>query len=223
MERPFRDRLDAGWALAEQLARSGIDRTAIVLALPRGGVPVGAVIASRLGLPLDVFLVRKLGVPGQDELAMGAVATGGVLVLNRDVVDALGLSAQDVRDVARQERAELERRERAYRAGRPPPEVAGRPVLLVDDGLATGATMTAAVRALRPLGPASITVAVPLAPEEVCARLEAEADRVVCLRRERFFLSVGGGYEEFRQVSDDEVRDLLARAGAQGAPAPADR
>src|SRR3989440_8908914 len=207
----FRDRRDAGRLLAEKLAAYASRPDVLVLALPRGGVPVAYEVAHRLGAPLDVFVVRKLGVPGHEELAMGAVATGGVRVLNDQLVEQLGIPDQMIDAVAARERQELARRERLYRGGRPPPDVRGRRVILVDDGLAIGATMRAAVMALRQLQPARIVVAVPTASPETCEELKAEADDVVCAITPEPFLAVGHWYEDFSQTTDEEVRDLLTR------------
>ena len=182
-----------------------------MLALPRGGVPVAYEVARALGAPLDVFVVRKLGVPGYEELAMGAVATGGVRVLNDDIVTGLRIPGYLIEAVTAQEQAEVKRRERAYRGGRPPPDMRGRTVLLVDDGLATGATMRVAVKALRQQQPARIVVAVPVAAAETCTALQADADEVVCGITPAPFHSVGRWYEDFSQTTDEEVRDLLAR------------
>jgi putative phosphoribosyl transferase len=184
----------------------------MVLALPRGGVPVGYEVAQALHAPLDVFLVRKLGVPGHEELAMGAVATGGVRVLNEQVVRALHIPEQVIDAVARWELEELARRERLYRGDRPPPDVHGRTVILVDDGLATGATMLAAVRALRQQHPARIVVAVPIASRDTCELLRDEVDDVICAATPDPFYAVGLWYENFEQLTDEEVRELLARA-----------
>jgi predicted phosphoribosyltransferase len=187
-----------------------------VLALPRGGVPVAARVARALGAPLDVFVVRKLGVPGHEELAMGAIASGGVQVVNEQVVGRLGLGEADLRRAAESEGRELARRERSYREGRPPPDLTGRVVILVDDGLATGSTMRAAVAAARRLGPARVVVAVPTAPPPTCQRLRQEADEVVCATTPRPFRAVGNSYRSFPQTSDEEVRDLLRAAWATG-------
>ena len=245
----FHDRTSAGRALARRLRPYAARPDVLVLALPRGGVPVayevaralrapldvflvrklgvpgqeelamGAIatggvpvaheVAAALGAPLDVFVTRKLGVPGQEELAMGAVASGGVRVLNELVLAETGVSERQLEAVTRGELAELGRQERAYRGMRPGPQLRDRVVILVDDGLATGASMTAAVRALRPLGPSRIVVAVPAAPAEACAQLTTLADEVVCLLTPRPFLSVGQWYEEFGQTTDEEVRRLL--------------
>jgi putative phosphoribosyl transferase len=217
MER-FRDRYDAGRQLAEVLNTRGY-RNPVVMGLPRGGIPVAYEVARELGAPLDVFVVRKLGVPYQPELAMGAIASGGILVRNDDVLRMLGNAEQALAAVERAERVELERRERLYRGNRPPAAVRARDVLVVDDGLATGATMKAAVLALEQAGAAHVIVAVPVGPPETCAELEALADEVVCLRRPARFMAVGQWYEEFGQTSDDEVRELLdlSAAGESGA------
>jgi predicted phosphoribosyltransferase len=222
MWRRFRDRREAGRLLAARLAPYRGRPDVLVLALPRGGVPVGYEVARALGAPLDVFLVRKLGVPGHEELAMGAVASGGVQVLNADVLAGLGLSDRVVAAVAARELQELERRERLYRGARPPRDVQGRTVILVDDGLATGATMRAAIHALRRRGAARIVVAVPVAPLQTCAELRAEADEVVCLVTPEPFLAVGLWYDDFTQTSDDEVRALLADSAGEQAVVPPD-
>ncbi len=207
----FHDRRDAGRMLAAKLSAYAHRRDMIVLALPRGGVPVAYEVARVLGAPLDVFVVRKLGVPGHEELAMGAVATGGVRVLNDSVVRALGIPDDVIDAVAAQEERELERRERLYRDGRPPPDVQGKMVILVDDGLATGASMQAAIKALRQQHPARIVIAVPVAAPEICEALRAEVDEVICALTPDPFLAVGFWYEDFSQTTDDEVRYLLAR------------
>lgn len=208
----FRDRRDAGRKLAAKLSayanRSGV----MVLALPRGGVPVGYEVAQVLGAPLDVFVVRKLGVPGCEEVAMGAVASGGVRVLNRDLIGQIGIPDDLIDAVTAREEAGLARRERLYRGRRPPPDVRGNTVMLVDDGLATGATMQAAVEALRKLAPARIVVAVPIAPRAACEEMRRTADEVACAMTPEPFRSVGRWYEKFEQATDREVRDLLARA-----------
>ena len=208
---PFRDRSEAGRILAAQLAAYADRPDVLVLALPRGGVPVAYEVARALGAPLDVFVVRKLGVPGYEELAMGAVASGGVRVLNDDIVTGLRIPGYLIEAVTAQEQAEVKRRERTYRGGRPPPDMHGRTVLLVDDGLATGATMRVAVKALRQQQPARIVVAVPVAAAETCTALQADADEVVCGITPAPFHSVGRWYEDFSQTTDEEVRDLLAR------------
>lgn len=218
----FRDRREAGRQLASQLIAYKGRPDIIVLALPRGGVPVAYEVARALGAPLDVFIVRKLGVPGYEELAMGAVATGGMRVINADVVDKLGIPQYLIDAIAQQEEGELARRERVYRGGRAPPQLRGRTVILVDDGLATGSTMLAAIRALRQRDPARIAVAVPVASRDTCDAMRAEADEVVCLLTPEPFQAVGRWYEDFSQTSDDEVRELLARARQRSAPPPED-
>ena len=212
MKTQFVNRREAGEELATKLAAYANRPDVLVLALPRGGVPVGFAVARALNVPLDVFLVRKLGVPGHEELAMGAVASGGVRVLNPDVVEMLRIPAAIIDTVASRELQEIERRERRYRARRPAVEVQGRTLILVDDGLATGATMRAAVTALRQRRPARVIVAVPTAAPETCADLRTEVDEVVCARTPEPFYAVGLWYDDFTQVSDDEVRDLLAAA-----------
>src|ERR1700736_3888502 len=209
--RPFHDRTEAGRLLAGKLAAYANRTDVIVLALPRGGVPVAYEVARALNAPLDVFVVRKLGVPGYEELAMGAVATGGVRVLNDRIVETLRIPDYIIETVTAQEQQELRRRERLYRGGRPPPQVRGRTVILVDDGLATGATMRAAIMALRQLQPARIVVAIPTGSPETCEELKAEVDEVVCAITPDPFLVVGHWYEDFSQTTDEEVRDLLAR------------
>ncbi len=211
-ETQYQDRPEAGRLLSQQVARDHRGEDVVVLALPRGGVPVAFEVAEALDAPLDLMLVRKLGVPGQEELAMGAIASGGVRVLNEDVVQALAISPETLEAVARDQEAELTRRERAYRGGRPYPELAGKTVVLVDDGLATGATMRAAVAATRQHRPRAVVVAVPVAPRETVEVLGQEADEVVCPATPEPFMGVGMWYEDFRQTSDDEVRDLLARS-----------
>jgi predicted phosphoribosyltransferase len=217
-DRLFRDRSDAGRVLAGLLDHYRGRADVVVLALPRGGVPVGYEVATALGAPLDVFSVRKLGVPGHEELAMGAIASGGVLVLNDDVIRGLGISPETIQRVAEEEGRELLRREQAYREGRPALDVIGKVVILADDGLATGASMRAAVQALRELRPARIVVAVPAAPESACQELAAMADEVVCATTPSPFSAVGASYWDFTQVTDEEVRDLL-RAAATSRPA----
>jgi putative phosphoribosyl transferase len=214
MKYRFQDRTDAGRALAGALTRYRADANAIVLALPRGGVPVGYEVATALGLPLDVLVVRKLGMPSQPELAMGAVASGGAVVLNEDVVRYLPRGSNAVEQVKARELQELTRRENSYRGDRPALQMRGRTGILVDDGLATGATMEAAVRALRTLDAARIVVAVPVASIEARGRIAAVADEVVCLQAPPFFSAVGQWYERFNQTEDDEVRELLARSRA---------
>ena len=214
MPAAFRDRTEAGQLLAERLTDYAGRPDVLVLALPRGGVPVAYEVARALVAPLDVFVVRKLGVPGHEELAMGAIASGGEYVLNDDVVEALRIPRHVIEAVSARELRELERRERAYRGDRPAPKVRGRTVILVDDGLATGATMRAAVHALRRLGPARIVVAVPTAAPSTCEEFRHEADECVCNITPEPFHGVGLWYEDFSQTTDDEVRDLLKRAAA---------
>jgi putative phosphoribosyl transferase len=207
----FRDRTDAGRQLADELLHYGGRNGVIVLALPRGGVPVAAEVASRLALPLDVFVVRKLGVPGHEELAMGAIASGDVRVLNRDVIDAISVPDEIIDAVTALEREEFKRRELSYRGDRRAPEVQGRTVILIDDGLATGASMRAAVAALRPQDAAKIVVAVPVGAPSTCRELQSVADEVICLSAPHAFVGVGQYYEDFSQTSEDEVRALLER------------
>ncbi|HXG94065.1 MAG TPA: phosphoribosyltransferase [Blastocatellia bacterium] len=212
MARKFIDRVDAGRALAERLRAFANRPDVLVLALPRGGVPVAYEVARALNAPLDIFLVRKLGVPGHEELAMGAIATGGVRVLNEDVVRYLRIPNDVIERAARREQQELERREQAYRGDTVPLDVQGRTVILIDDGLATGSTMRAAVAALRKQQPAQIIIAVPVAAEQTCEEFRAEVDEVVCARTPEPFQAVGLWYEDFSQTTDEEVRDLLERA-----------
>src|ERR1700716_3078342 len=207
----FRDRREAGRLLAEKLAPYANRPDVLVLALPRGGVPVAYEVARALGAPLDVFVVRKLGVPGYEELAMGAVATGGVRVLNDQIVDRLGIPDHLIEAVAPREQQELSRRERLYRGGRPPPNIRGGTVILVDDGLATGATMHAAIQALRQQQPARIVVAVPTASPETCEEMRAEVDDVICAITPEPFHAVGLWYQDFTQTTDEEVQDLLTQ------------
>jgi predicted phosphoribosyltransferase len=212
-QRPrFRDRSHAGAELAGHLAHLRERTDVVVLALARGGVPVAGEVAREIGAPLDIFVVRKLGVPGHRELAMGAIASGGVRVLNEDVLRWYGISPDVVEEAAREEQAELERREREYRQGRVPIELRGRVVLLIDDGLATGSTMKAAVQAVRSHAPARVVVAVPVGSPETCRELASVADEVVCARQPPSFSAVGQWYEEFSQTTDEEVRRLLREA-----------
>ena len=208
----FRDRAEAGRELAGRLGKFVGRDDVIVLALPRGGVPVAFEVARSLRMPLDVFLVRKLGVPGHEEHAFGAVASGGVRVVNGHLIKALGLSPESIASIEASEIRELERRERVYRGDRPPSRIAGRTVILVDDGLATGATMLAALTALRQEQPKWLVVAVPVAGPEVCDTLHAAADEVVCLLAPRMLSAIGLWYDEFSQATDEEVRSLLERA-----------
>ena len=213
-ERLVRDRRDAGHVLAGLLEEYRGRDDVVVLALPRGGVPVAYEVATALGAPLDVFLVRKLGVPGREELAMGAIASGGIIVLNDDVVRGLGIAPEDIERVAEREGRELVRREQLYREGRPMPDLAGKTVILVDDGLATGASMRAAIQALRGLRPLHIVVAVPAAPAPTCRELANEVDQVICATTPSPFYAVGASYWDFEQTTDEEVRDLLRAASA---------
>lgn len=208
----FHNRREAGRELAKRLAEFAGRQDVLVLALPRGGVPVAYEVAEALKAPLDVFVVRKLGVPGYEELAMGAVASGGVRVLNRQTVEQLQISDRIIDQVTSKEQKELARRESLYRNGRPPPEVHGRTAILVDDGLATGATMKAAIEALRQQQPASIIVAVPVAAAETCEALRDLADEVICAFTPEPLYAVGAWYVDFSQTSDEEVRSLLAQA-----------
>ena len=220
MQSRFRDRVEAGRRLAADLTEYAHRPDVVVLALPRGGVPVAYEVARALGAPLDVFVVRKLGIPGHAEVAMGAIATGDVRVLNESLVRSVRIPRDVIETVTAREREELARRERLYRGNRPPVDIRGRTVILVDDGLATGATMVAAVRALRQRGPARIVVAVPIAAPETCDAMREEADDVVCTMTPEPFHAVGIWYEDFSQTTDEEVRDLLARSAELGASHP---
>jgi len=204
----FRDRQDAGRRLAEILSRMPIDRDAVVLALPRGGVPVAYEVAAELGLPLDVFVVRKVGVPSHEELAMGAVASGGTVVRNEDVLRSLEIDNETFSRVAEEEKHEVERRESVYREG-PPLAIAMRPVILIDDGVATGSTMLAAARAVRRAGARRVTVAVPVAAAETSSLFKGEVDALVACATPEPFRGVGAWYDDFRQTTDEEVRELL--------------
>jgi predicted phosphoribosyltransferase len=212
MEQAFPNRIEAGRLLAEELEKYADRDDVIVLGLPRGGVPVANEVATRLRAPLDVFIVRKLGVPGFEELAAGAIASGGVRVLNEDVMRAIPHADEAIEAVTARETTELQRREQIYREGRPAPELRDRIAILVDDGLATGATMRAAVKALRQRGAAKIVVAVPVGPPDTCRELEKEADEMMCLSTPEFFQAVGQYYEDFSQTTDEDVRELLVRA-----------
>ena len=211
----FRDRAEAGRALARALSHYAGRDDVVVLALPRGGVPVGHEVAKQLGAPLDVFLVRKLGVPGHEELAMGAIASGGVLVLDEGVLRRLGISEQQLQKTLAKELDQLRRREAAYRDGRRLPDLKGKTVILVDDGLATGASMQAAARAVRRHEPARIVIAVPVASRATCDKFRDEVDDVVCAITPVPFHAVGNWYEDFSQTTDDEVRELLALNAAR--------
>jgi predicted phosphoribosyltransferase len=214
----FRDRREAGRFLSGKLTRYFNRPDVLVLGLPRGGVPVAFEVARSLKAPLDVFIVRKLGLPGHEELAMGAIASGGVLVLNDDVVNQLSIPRRIVNLVAEDERQELERRQQLYRGNRPAPNVQGRTVILVDDGLATGSTMRAAIAALRRLEPKRIVVAVPVGAPETCAEFQHEADEAICALTPDPFYAVGTWYRDFSQTSDEEVRELLECASQQVEP-----
>jgi predicted phosphoribosyltransferase len=217
----FGDRHEAGCALAPLLPGYANRNDVLVLALPRGGVPVAFEVARALRAPLDVFVVRKLGMPGQEEFAIGAIASGDVRVLNERVIQLLDLQPAEVEAVIRSELRELARREQLYRGDRAALDVSGRTVILVDDGLATGSTMQAAIKALRQLAPARLVVAVPVAPAEVCATLRPEVEELVCARMPVPFTSVGQWYDDFAQTSDAEVRELLDAARDDGSPAGA--
>ena len=211
-DRLFSDRQEAGRFLAGLLDKYRGRKGVLVLALPRGGVPVGAEVAWALGVPLDVFLVRKLGVPGREELAMGAIASGGVVVLNDDVVRGFSIPAATIERVVEEEGRELLRREDSYREGRPAPDLTDKTVIIVDDGLATGSSMQAAIVALRERQPAKIIVAVPAAPKSTCEELAAETDEVVCATTPSPFFAVGQSYWDFTQIEDDEVREFMRRS-----------
>ena len=211
---PYRDRRHAGVELARHLAHVK-GQYVVVLALPRGGVPVAFEVARALDAPLDVFVVRKLGLPGHPEFAMGALASGGVRVLNDEVVRLYRIPEQAVEAIAQDEQTELERRERAYRSQRPALDVRGRTVVLIDDGLATGSTMKAAVEAVRALSPARIIVAVPVGSPDTCREFAGIADEIVCARRPEHFAAVGQWYDDFRQTTDEEVRELLQTAASE--------
>ena len=207
----FIDRRDAGKRLAQKLEEYAGREDVLVLGLPRGGVPVAYEVAKELNAPLDVFMVRKLGLPGHEELAMGAIASGGVRVLNEDVVIALDIPDSVIEAVSSREQEELERRERAYRGNRPRPQVEGKTVILIDDGLATGSSMRAAVAGVKTQNPAHVIVAVPAAAPETCEEFEDEVDEIICLAKPQPFYGVGLWYENFSQTSDEEVRELLSQ------------
>jgi putative phosphoribosyl transferase len=223
MLKPFRDRAEAGRRLAAKLMEYAGRPDVLVLALPRGGVPVAFEVARALEAPLDIFVVRKLGVPGHEELAMGAIASGGAWVLNNDLIESLNPPFRVIQAVAARERLEIERRERAYRGNRPALEVRGRTVILVDDGLATGASMRAAVAALQRLGPGRLIVAVPTAAPSTCSELGQEVDECICVITPEPFHAVGIWYEDFSQTTDEEVRDLLQQASQPVIAVTADR
>ncbi|HEX3253818.1 MAG TPA: phosphoribosyltransferase [Pyrinomonadaceae bacterium] len=212
MEGAFPNRIEAGRILAEKLEKYADRDDVIVLGLPRGGVPVANEVAKRLRAPLDVFIVRKLGVPGFEELAAGAIASGGVRVLNQDVMRAIPHADEAIETITARETTELQRREQIYREGRPAPELRDRIAILVDDGLATGATMRAAVKALRERGAAKIVVAVPVGPPDTCHEIEEQADETICLSMPEFFQAVGQYYDDFSQTTDEDVRELLIGA-----------
>src|SRR5919106_4175220 len=216
MEGRFRDREHAGRTVAEKLSAYARREGVVVLALPRGGLPVAFEIASELRAPLDVFVVRKLGVPGQEELAMGAIASGGVRVINDDVVRDLHIDEASIERVAESESLELERRESAYRGGRPPAELHGKMVILVDDGIATGSTMRAAIRAVKKREPNKIVVAVPAAAPSTCREIGRQVDEIVCAMMPEPFYAVGAWYEDFSQLTDDDVRKVLDEAATSG-------
>ena len=219
----FRDRVEAGRYLAGELTDYANRPDVLVLGLPRGGVPVAFEVAMALHAKLDVFLVRKLGVPGHEELAMGAIATGDILVLNEEVVDVLRIPQRIIDQVAEREKRELERREREYRGDRPPPEIRGRTVILIDDGLATGSTMRAAARALKQEDPSRLVIAVPVAAPQTCADFQTEVDEIVCAATPDPFQAVGLWYEDFSQTTDEEVRALLAEAEREHRTPPESR
>ena len=208
---PYKNRTQAGRELAEALRPYANRPDVLILALPRGGVPVAYEVAKALNTPLDLMLVRKLGLPGHEELAVGAIATGGIRVLNTEVIQGLAIPEAQIEWIAAAELQELRRREKAYRGERPSLEVQGRCVILIDDGLATGATMQAAIAAIRQQRPAEIVVAVPVAPPDTVALLREQADAVICPATPELFLGVGRWYEDFTQITDAEVRDLLGR------------
>jgi len=209
--------VNAGRKLAEKLRAYGNRDDVIVLGIPRGGVPVAFVVAESLKAPLDVFLSRKLGVPGQEELAFGAVATGGVRVLDQELIEAVGVSKAEIEEITRKVRAELERRERIFRGDRPPLDVKGKVAILIDDGIATGSSMRAAINALRQHNPARIVVAIPVAPFSTCRRLRSEVDELVCVDMPESFYAIGQFYADFSQVADDEVTSLIHRAAERAA------
>ncbi|MEM8716070.1 MAG: phosphoribosyltransferase [Cyanobacteria bacterium P01_G01_bin.4] len=214
---PFSNRVEAGKHLASRLKAYSNRGDVVVLGLPRGGVPVAFEVARLLRAPLDVCIVRKLGVPGRKELAMGAIGMGGVVVMNPDVIEMWRLSQSEIDRVLAEEQHELERRDRLYRRGRPAPDLRGKVVVLVDDGIATGATLRAAISTLRQQKPNRIVVAIPVAPQSICEELEVDVDRVICLATPEPFFAIGQWYEDFGQTSDDKVQLLLGKA----TPAPA--
>jgi putative phosphoribosyl transferase len=208
----FHDRVHAGRLLAKELRNYANDPSVLVLALPRGGVLVGLPVANALAAPLDVVIVRKLGMPGQEELALGAIASGGVCVLSHELIDELGISSRVIETIVAREQRELQRREQLYRGNAPAAQVSGRTVILVDDGIATGASMKAAAAAVRHQRPGRLIVAAPVAAPRTCAELAEQVDEVVCPFRPEGLLAIGAFYEDFHQVSDEEVREALQRA-----------
>jgi predicted phosphoribosyltransferase len=220
MQQRFRDRTEAGQVLAEQLGKYRDTPDLLVLGLPRGGVPVAYEVAQALDAPLDVFIVRKIGVPGHEELAMGALASGGIRVLNDDVVKQLALGEDVIDSLTREEQQEVTKREQLYRGERSMPPISDRTVILVDDGLATGATMRAAVSAARQQQPARVVVAVPVAPPQVCDDMRQKADEIICAVTPSMLGGIGGWYANFRQTTDDEVRQLLTQAEEAGTGGP---
>ena len=211
----FQDRRDGGRVLAERLGAWRGRADVLVLALPRGGVPVGFEVARALGAPLDIFLVRKLGMPGDEEVALGAIAAGGVRVLDRELIEQCGIGPETLARLTEREEREIARRNRLYRGERPAPDAHGRTVILVDDGLATGATMRAAVEALRKEAPARLIVGVPVAAKETCEALRDEVDDIICARTPEPFWAVGDWYQDFEQTSDEEVQQLLQQAAQE--------
>jgi len=211
----FANRTEAGQKLAHRLRKYANRNDVIVLGAPRGGIPVAFEVAMNLKVPLDVFVLRKLGVPGREELAFGAIASGGVRILDPDIVEGLGITALQIERVTQAEKQELERREQAYRGGEPPLDVRGMTIVLVDDGIATGSSMRAGIRALRQMEPARIVLAVPVAPPSACSQLQFEVDELVCLEMPERFYGVGQFYDDFSQVSDEEVKELLDSASRQ--------
>ena len=208
----FRNRQEAGRELAARLAKYANREDVLILGVPRGGVPVAFEVATALHLPLDVFVLRKLGVPGHEELAFGAIGSGGARILNADIVSELGISELDISAATKEQTAELERREQLYRGNRPPFHVHGQTVILVDDGIATGASLRAAIHAIRKMRPAAIVVATPVAPRETCNHLRPEVDELICVQIPEPFYGVGEFYRDFSQVSDEQVVELLDRA-----------
>lgn len=211
----FKNRQEAGRELATRLAKYANREDVLVLGVPRGGIPVAFEVASALHVPLDIFVLRKLGVPGHEELAFGAIGSGGVRILNADIVDQLGISELDIAAATKEQTKELERREQRYRGNRPPLDVRGRTVILVDDGIATGASLRAAIHAIRKMTPAAIVAAVPVAPRTSCHLIRREVDELVCLDTPEFFFAIGEFYRDFSQVSDEQVVELLDRAARQ--------